>query len=76
MMHGNLDKWRFNMTGDKTIDDSYEEIKKLIKDNSTDSITIRYDKLDPETMSLLRSSIKDVLYKRKSDLWLMISKAR
>ena len=53
---------------DKSIQNSFEEVKFLMKLEHTDNMTINYKKLDGETENELRMAISKVLHKRYNDL--------
>lgn len=53
---------------DKSIQDSFEEVKFLMKLEHTERMTIDYKKLDGETENELRMAISKVLHKRYNDL--------
>lgn len=49
-------------------EESYDQIKKLIKANTTSSITIEYDKLDTESAGEIRGAIDRALLRRKREV--------
>ena len=53
---------------DKVIEESYEYIKSLMKNEHTSNIDINYNKLDNQTQEELRSAINNVLHKRVNEL--------
>ena len=60
---------------DKTLLDSYNEIRDLIKNQTIGSITIDYSKLDGETENELRQAISKVLHKRCNELGATLNSA-
>ena len=52
----------------KSIEESYEYIKSLMKNEHTSNIDINYNKLDNQTQEELRSAINNVLHKRVNEL--------
>lgn len=63
------------MEGNSVYTQSYKEIEKLIKGNTSGNFTIDYNKLDERTASELRLSITKVLTKRKGEIYRTISGA-
>lgn len=61
------------MEGMNVYDKSYKEVDKLIKSNTTGSITIDYSKLDERTAAELRTVIRNTLQERKRELWSVLS---
>lgn len=53
--------------------DSYKTIEKLIKDSTTDNITINYSKLDERTAAELRMVINKTLIKRRGEVCQVLS---
>jgi hypothetical protein len=63
------------MEGIDVMKDSYQTVEKLIKANTTGTISIDYSKLDSVTASTLRLAINKALLKRKGELWQTLSGA-
>lgn len=57
------------MEGNKTIESSYNAVKKALKDNTTGRVVIDYKDYDEHTAAILRSAIRTALEKRRKELW-------
>ena len=58
---------------DNRLQDSYDEVKFLMKLQNTDRMTIDYTKLDGQTQNELKLAISKVLHKRYNELNAAIS---
>lgn len=57
-----------NNQSDKRLEESFEEVKFLMKLSTTDHMTIDYTKLDGNTQNELKMAISKVLHKRYNEL--------
>jgi hypothetical protein len=64
------------MEGNSIINDSYKQVEKILKDNSTGRVTIDYSKLDERTAATIRLTLNKVLLQRKGELWQVMSGAK
>lgn len=54
-------------------DKAYKEVEKLMKNNTTEIVTIDYSKLDERTAAEIRLALRGALQKRKNELWATLS---
>lgn len=57
-----------NYQSDKRLEESFEEVKFLMKLEKTDHISIDYTKLDGNTQNELKMAISKALHKRYNEL--------
>lgn len=58
----------------KNYEESYKELQTIVKQLSTESLTINFNKLDSTTAGLLRESLVTAITKRKGELTSIITR--
>lgn len=58
----------------KNYEESYKELQTIVKQLSTESLTINFNKLDSTTAGLLRESLVTAIDKRKGELTSIITR--
>lgn len=64
------------MESDSLYMDSYNELKKIERNNTCGSLTIDYRKLDERTAASIRLAIGNVVRERKQEISRMLTKVK
>lgn len=53
----------------KVMEDSYRELNRALKSNTTGKLEIDYSKLDTETARMIREGVKEIITNRKREVY-------